>query len=481
MTYIWDEKEEAPSGRLSCQNVLSRVPGVTAACRRQVNSDEVSSAFFLLFDDFIVRRIVACTEKENLRKNGANGWQFSREDLLSFIGLLFIRGATSASKFHYESMWSEKWGLPICKETMSRNAFRNIMQNLRFDEKSSRSARVIVDKFCMISEIWNRFLTNGQIYFNPKENLTVDEQLLPSKTRCPYTQYMPQKPDKFGIKFWVLCDTETKFVLNSIPYLGRDEFRPSNTQLGEHVVMELTKPYYKGGYNVTCDNFFTSAKVAEALRKQRCSLVGTVRKNRMELPKSLQEMQESLATFDTKFLRCRQRDLSLTVYKCKPNKSVCILSTLHRRCSYGPSPKKLPETVAFYNNTKYGVDIFDSMARKYTTKAGSRRWPMHCFYNLLDICVINSWILFKLATGSQISRRAFLLRLGEVLCRFGQTAHSISHIANSHETSSTLKRKDCQISSHHNKTSYKCNSCSKWCCGTCTGTKVIVITCKKCL
>jgi hypothetical protein len=46
MTYIWDEKEEAPSGRLSCQNVLSRVPGVTAACRRQVNSDEISSAFF---------------------------------------------------------------------------------------------------------------------------------------------------------------------------------------------------------------------------------------------------------------------------------------------------------------------------------------------------------------------------------------------------------------------------------------------------
>jgi hypothetical protein len=159
----------------------------------------------------------------------------------------------------------------------------------------------------------------------------------------------------------------------------------------------------------------------------------------LELPKSLQEMQESLATFDTKFLRCRQRDLSLTVYKCKPNKSVCNLSTLHHLCSYGPSPKKLPETVAFYNNTKYGVDIFDSMARKYTTKTGSRRWPMHCFYNLLDICVINSWILFKLATGSQMSWRAFLLRLGEVLCRFGQTAHSISHIANSHETSSTLK------------------------------------------
>ncbi len=46
---------------------------------------------------------------------------------------------------------------------------------------------------------------------------------------------MPNKPDKFGIKFWMLCDSDTKYDLRLIPYLGKDE--------GEHTVKELMRPF----------------------------------------------------------------------------------------------------------------------------------------------------------------------------------------------------------------------------------------------
>lgn len=36
----------------------------------------------------------------------------------------------------------------------------------------------------------------------------VDEQLFPTKA---HGQYMANKPDKFGIKFWIAADVETKF------------------------------------------------------------------------------------------------------------------------------------------------------------------------------------------------------------------------------------------------------------------------------
>ena len=49
------------------------------------------------------------------------------------------------------------------------------------------------------------------------------------------------------------------------------------------------------------------------------------------------------------------------------------------------NPKKKPETVVFYNKIKSGVDITDQMARKYSVKAGSRRWPIHVFYNVIDL------------------------------------------------------------------------------------------------
>lgn len=39
------------------------------------------------------------------------------------------------------------------------------------------------------------------------------------------------------------------------------------------------KPLFKKGYNVTCDNFFTSLKLARDLLAEKTTLVGTVRRN----------------------------------------------------------------------------------------------------------------------------------------------------------------------------------------------------------
>jgi hypothetical protein len=47
----------------------------------------------------------------------------------------------------------------------------------------------------------------------PGQNLTADEQLFPSKVRCRFTQYMVNKPDKYGIKFWMLVDNDAKYLL----------------------------------------------------------------------------------------------------------------------------------------------------------------------------------------------------------------------------------------------------------------------------
>lgn len=80
-------------------------------------------------------------------------------------------------------------------------------------------------------------------------------------------QYMPNKPDKFGIKFWILTDLETKYCLNIMPYLGKDETRVDN--LGTHVVMQLMQPCLGLGYNVTMDNIFTSTLLAEKLLEKK--------------------------------------------------------------------------------------------------------------------------------------------------------------------------------------------------------------------
>ena len=79
------------------------------------------------------------------------------------------------------------------------------MKHLRFDEISSRIHRKQYDKFCLISDTWNLFIDNCQKCYWPIVDLTVDEQLFPCNTRCPFIQYMPNKLNKLEIKFWLLA------------------------------------------------------------------------------------------------------------------------------------------------------------------------------------------------------------------------------------------------------------------------------------
>ena len=87
------------------------------------------------------------------------------------------------------------------------------MRFLRFDLRSTRSALLQTDRFALIFDIWNRFVDNSISCYKPGENITIDEQLFPTKSRGRFTQYMLNKPDKFGIKFWLAVDVESKYIL----------------------------------------------------------------------------------------------------------------------------------------------------------------------------------------------------------------------------------------------------------------------------
>ena len=112
-----------------------------------------------------------------------------------------------------------------------------------------------------------------------------------------------------------------------------------------------------------------------------------------------------------------QTAITLTSYQCKAAKDVAVLSSLHPDIlvSSDENPKKNPDSVLYYNKTKVGVDLYNQMTRLYSVKAASRRWPVHVFYNVVDMALINNWILYKLVCQSSISRREFIQRVAEEL------------------------------------------------------------------
>ena len=142
--------------------------------------------------------------------------------------------------------------------------------------------------------LWNRFIDNCILCYASGAFITVDEQFFPSKCRCPFTRFMASKHDKYGQKYWLVVDKDSKYVVNRFPYVGRDETRFRDERVSDQVVMRLLKPYLNKGRNATTDNYFTSIKLATELQKYKTSLLGTVNKIRKEVPAVVKHIKEPL-------------------------------------------------------------------------------------------------------------------------------------------------------------------------------------------
>lgn len=459
------DDSETYSGRFNVCNVLKEAPGSSSSAKRAIVHDSPLTALHLFIDKYIIDHIVKCTETEAHKKLNDPTWKTSSEEIHKLIGIMYARGLIARGQPVHQ-IWSKNWGPPFFRETMSRDRYKELLRYIRFDIREERSIRLKTDKFALFSTVWNRFIENCKSHYSPNENITVDEQLFPTKARYPFTQYMASKPDKFGIKFWLAVDAKSKYLVNGFPYLGKDEHRPANESLSEYVVLQLMGPYLGKGRNVTTDNFFTSVKLAEKLEKKKTTIVGTMNRVRREIPPEIKSLKAPL--HETTVLK--NKNLTLTVYQAKPSKNVLLLSSVHTNVSISTGPKKTPESIEYYNQTKYGVDVVDQMARLYSTKVSSRRWPLQVFYNVLDLAAINAFVLYKDVTNIKISRRDFLLKLISELKMTGGDCSDVSEESDS-DISPIERLVNCQVNctgKSRNKTKKRCGRCKRPVCGKCT-------------
>ena len=111
------------------------------------------------------------------------------------------------------------------------------------------------------------------------------------------------------------------------------------------------------------------------MKQEGISIVGTINRIRKEIPQEIKNMKENLYSIKV----FKHDGCTLTVYQGETTKNVSLLSTMHATVDTGDDRKSKPENVKFYNSTKFGVDLLDQMARKYTVNAASRRWPVQSF------------------------------------------------------------------------------------------------------
>jgi hypothetical protein len=84
-------------------------------------------------------------------------------------------------------------------------------------------------------------------------------------TYCPIWQYMPKKPEKWGIKFWVLADSMSKFIYCFEIYCGKNleakvraEVPTGQGGAAYGVVMNLLQGLEEKRHCMVIDKFFCS-------------------------------------------------------------------------------------------------------------------------------------------------------------------------------------------------------------------------------
>ncbi|XP_025412701.1 piggyBac transposable element-derived protein 4-like [Sipha flava] len=149
-----------------------------------------------------------------------------------------------------EDLWqSDGTGADLFACIMSERRFRFLLRCIRFDEIRGQYA-------------------------------CVDEKLQSFRGRCSFQQYMPNKPVKYGIKIFALCDNVTYYTSNLEIYAGKQPDGPfSIDNSASEVVKRLVSPISKTGRNITADNWFASISLAEELLKNHnLTLVATIKK-----------------------------------------------------------------------------------------------------------------------------------------------------------------------------------------------------------
>lgn len=308
-------------------------------------------------------------------------------EMYAFIGVLIMTGSNRSNGETVTDLWSVE-NCPLYRAAMGINRFHDILRFIRFDDSNTRRLRLQSDKSAPISDLWNMMNMNLEHYYKPSENLTVDEQLFPYRGRTRFTQYIPSKPAKYGIKVWWVCDSKNSYPLHGQIYTGQRATGREVNQ-GERVVKDLVSRFHGSGRNITMDNFFTTANLLEHLLSLNLTAVGTVRKNKRFVPREMlphkdREEGSSLFGFTDTTTICS--------YVPKKRKAVILMSTLHDDNAIGESGK--PEMIEFYNQTKGGVDVMDQMLGEYTCQRSSKRWPLSFFFNIIDLTALAAYIIF---------------------------------------------------------------------------------------
>jgi hypothetical protein len=181
----------------------------------------------LLFFAEIVTLLVVKTNRyyhlflDNCKDGPSPQHDVTDPEMFAFLALTLQMGHTVQDRL--EDYWTkmEELCTPFYGQTMARARYCHILRFLHFTDNNSNGDDWTDDKLWKIQDLFEIIRTNFSKFHNPSEHLAVDEVIVKFKGRVLFTQYIPKKRKRFGIKMFQLCDS-TGYTYDMNVYPGKD-------------------------------------------------------------------------------------------------------------------------------------------------------------------------------------------------------------------------------------------------------------------
>ena len=171
-----------------------------------------------------------------------------------------------------------------------------------------------------------------------------------------------------------------------------------------NMVAALVKRLPNKGHVVTIDNFFPTVSTLCYIKEElRQNAIGTMRANRVpptDIPvvrkNDPQGTVQEVSRKQAPHLLCSGWRDNAVVYFLSTMDKVGDRTQVRRRSGADQKVVDAPTVSKRYNEYMGGVDLNDRYRASYKTQRASKRWWLCLFYWVLDCCVINAFICYKL-------------------------------------------------------------------------------------
>ncbi|CAL1272460.1 unnamed protein product [Larinioides sclopetarius] len=215
----------------------------------------------------------------------------TNNEIRCFIAMLVLQGIIKKPALQMYFSKRETISTPFFAKIFSVGRFLLLCKFLHF-ENNEHHNNMQSKKLWKIKTVLEYVVDKCKSLYTPKMDICIDESLLMWKGRLSWKQYIPSKRSRFGIKFFVLCESESSYIWNLYIYTGKEsDYGPrySEFNISARIVLHLCDELLERGFRLYLDNWYTSIPLIEKLCAHKTDVVGTIKKTELAFVKKLEK------------------------------------------------------------------------------------------------------------------------------------------------------------------------------------------------